>query len=118
MTITFKVIMGWILIFLGLGVIFWDISTSYYYFTGQKQFPQIFAEPKIEGSSSAGSQEFNPQELASNIIKEQLSGIMPANSVSELLNLTSWIVFASFLIYAGGKVTGVGIDLIKKEVNI
>ena len=50
MTITFKSALAWVLIFFGLGLIVWDISTSYYYFTAQKEFPQIFAEPKIESS--------------------------------------------------------------------
>jgi len=113
MTLTFKSILGWVLIFVGLGIIFWDISASYYYFTGQKQFPQIFAEPKIETSVQSPTGMIDPQELARGIIKEQLGNMMPANSVSELLNLSSWILFASFLVYAGAKVTGIGIDLLK-----
>ena len=113
MTLTFKSILSWVLIFIGLGIIFWDISASYYYFTGQKQFPQIFAEPKIETSVQSPTGMIDPQELASGIIKEQLGNMMPANSVSELLNLSSWILFASFLVYAGAKVTGIGIDLLK-----
>jgi len=48
MTITFKSVLAWVLIFVGLGVIFWDISTTYNYFTGKLEFPQIFAEPKID----------------------------------------------------------------------
>lgn len=113
MTLTFKNTLGWILIFFGIGIIFWDISTSYYYFTGQKQFPQIFAEPKIETSSQSPTGIIDPQELASGIIKEQLGNMMPSNSVSGLLNISSWILFASFLVYAGAKVAGIGNELLK-----
>ncbi len=112
MTITFKSVLAWVLIFFGLGLIVWDISTSYYYFSAQKEFPQIFAEPKIESSSSATGT-LDPQELAGSIIKEQLGSMMPANSVSDLLNLSSWIMFAFFIIYAGGKMVGIGNDLLK-----
>ena len=116
MTLTFKSILGWVLIFVGLGIIFWDISASYYYFTGQKQFPQIFAEPALQDQEKpflGGISQEQIQQLLVESMGDKMISFMPANSVSELLNLSSWILFASFLVYAGAKVTGIGIDLLK-----
>ncbi|MDD5013090.1 MAG: hypothetical protein PHD93_01670 [Candidatus Pacebacteria bacterium] len=112
MTITFKSVLAWVLIFFGLGLIVWDISTSYYYFTAQKEFPQIFAEPKLENKDSIGGITDIQEALIANMT-EELKGYMPANSVSDLLNLSSWIMFAFFLIYAGGKMIGIGNDFLK-----
>jgi hypothetical protein len=113
MIITLKKVLGWILIIFGLGVIFWDISISYYYFTAKKEFPQIFIQPKIEKTVTTSSG-FDPQELAGNIIKEQMGQLMPENSISLLLNLSAWIMFATFLIYAGGKIVGMGNEFLKE----
>ncbi|HNP79731.1 MAG TPA: hypothetical protein PKI00_02685 [Candidatus Pacearchaeota archaeon] len=121
MTINFKFIVGWVLIFFGLGIIVWDISTSYYYFTGQKQFPQIFAEPvvqKQEISLPGGISQEQIQQLVVEMMGNQMTGFIPTNSVSDFLNLSSWSVFAFFLVYAGVKVASIGNDLLKKEANI
>ena len=112
MTITFKSVLAWVLIFFGLGLIVWDISTSYYYFTAQKEFPQIFAEPKIEDKDSTSGLVDIQEALIANMMDE-FRGYMPANSVSDLLNLSSWIMFAFFIIYAGGKTIRIGNDLLK-----
>ena len=112
MTITFKSIFAWVLIFIGLGLIFWDISTTYNYFTGRLEFPQIFAEPKIDTTQSTSGQG-GMEQITTSVLKGIMGDLMPANSVSELLNLSSWILFATFLIYAGGKLVGMGNDFLK-----
>jgi len=48
MNINFKQVLGWILILIGLAIIFWAISSSYYYFTAEKEFPQLFVQKKLE----------------------------------------------------------------------
>ena len=113
MTITFKSIFAWALIFIGLGLIFWDISTTYYYFTGQKEFPPVFANLTAEVTDKSNSQQMTAEQLAGNIIKEQINQIISAEKINIMFNMTAWILFASFLIYAGGKVVGIGNEFLK-----
>ena len=42
-------LLGWVIFFIGLGIIFWAIFSSYNIFTGKSQAPDIFkvAEEKI-----------------------------------------------------------------------
>jgi hypothetical protein len=43
--IVLKRILGIFLILTGLLVFYWDLSESYYYYTAQKEFPQVFVQP-------------------------------------------------------------------------
>jgi hypothetical protein len=48
------------------------------------------------------------------MLKDQIGNMIPENTVTQLLNMTSWIMFASFLLWAGGKLVGMGSDFLKK----
>jgi hypothetical protein len=113
MTITFKTIFAWALIFIGLGLIFWDISTSYNYFTGKLEFPPVFAAPATQTTDKSSSGQITAEQLAGNIIKDQMNEMLSPEKINIMLNMTAWILFASFLIYAGGKIVGIGNDFLK-----
>lgn len=114
MEFTIKQFLASVLITAGLFIVFWDITTSYYYFSAQKEFPKIFLNAQTDTTSivSTGN---TAQDQIGNIVKNQISQMIPENTVTQLLNMTSWITFASFLLWAGGKLFGMGSDLLKKR---
>ncbi len=115
MVITIKQVLGWILIILGLFIVFWDILFSYYFFTAQKEFPQIFtSQQTVSVSDANSSQTLSAQDQVGQIIREQMKALIPENSVTQLLNMSSWIIFASFMLWAGGKIVGIGNDFLKE----
>ena len=135
-------IAGWILLVVGLSMIFWGVYSSYEIFTGKKQAPEIFSyessknlaessdveNNKADDKKAAGIvmekyqdiDQLNIQDLRreqadqiKEMIGEQLKNILPADSMSKIMNLTSWSIFAFILILAGSKIASLGIKLIK-----
>jgi hypothetical protein len=113
MEFTVRQFLAWILIVIGLFIVFWDISTSYYYFSAQKEFPKVFLDTQSSATSDAVTGNAIQDQIGS-IVKDQISQMIPENTVTQLLNMTSWIMFASFLLWAGGKIVGMGSDFLKK----
>ncbi len=113
---TFKMnltkIIGYILLLLGLGIIIFTAYSSYQIFTGKSQVPQIFYS-----SSKTASQNQTIQNQIENALQNQLNNIIPASSISQIMNLISWAILAAILIFAGGHISGLGIKLlgVKKE---
>ena len=114
MVISVKQILAWILIILGLFMVFWDISSSYYFFTAQKEFPQVFTNTQTVSVDTSSSQTLSAQDQVGQIIKEQMKALIPENSITQLLNMSTWIIFASFMLWAGGKIVGIGNDFLKE----
>ena len=113
MEFTLKQFLAWLLIVIGLGIVFWDISSSYYYFTAQEKFPQVFVDNKtVETSTPAGT---TIQDQVGSVIKDQIKQLVPEDTVTQLLNICSWIIFASFMLWAGGKIIGIGNDFLKNN---
>jgi hypothetical protein len=113
MEFTVRQFLAWILIIVGLFVVFWDITTSYYYFSAQQEFPQVFINNEMTTATN-GTTGTGIQDQIGNIVKQQISQMIPENTVTQLLNMTSWITFASFMLWAGGKLVGMGSDFLKK----
>ena len=114
MEFTVKQFLAWALIIIGLGIVFWDIYSSYYFFTGQKEFPAVFVQStalKTDNPTTGAT----IQEQVGNVVKEQMQQLIPENTVTQLLNISSWIIFASFLLWAGGKLIGIGSDFLKNN---
>jgi len=119
MTISIKQIFGVVLIAIGLILLYYDISSSYYYFNAEKEFPQVFAEPvKQQASPTGASGSTDLQDQMSAIMGEQMGKLIPENTVTGLLNVSSWILFATFLVYAAGKIIAIGSDFLKKDREI
>ncbi|MFA5086785.1 MAG: hypothetical protein WC470_00590 [Candidatus Paceibacterota bacterium] len=112
-----KKVLGIILIITGLLMFYWDISESYYYFAAKKEFPQVFLQPASNASTSQLSNGANLQDQMNAIIgqqiNEQIKKLIPANTITQLLNVSVWSIFAFFLIYAGAKIIGIGRDFLK-----
>ena len=114
MEFTVRQFLAWVLIIIGLGIVFWDISSSYYYFTAQKEFPKVFSANEPSGSTNVQSSTSIEGQIG-NVIKDQIKQLIPENSVTQVLNISSWIMFASFLLWAGGKLIGIGNDFLKNS---
>ncbi len=135
-------IIGYLLLTVGLVVIFWSIYASYNIFTAKKEAPRVFSyndegiidlDNKDEKIEDAGTIKIDKSKLADpnylksleaeqkaqveSAIKDQISGqlkeIIPEEFILKLLNLSSWSLFVFILIFAGGKFSGLGIRLLK-----
>lgn len=119
-------IIGWVLVGLGIILIFWTIIVSYNIFTGAREVPQVFklpAQSVQEKTSDADlqlAQGKSEQEIQSQVqkivqgqLKEQIKDFFPPEFIAKILNLGSWSIFAAIMIFASGKISGIGIRLIK-----
>ncbi|MDI6882853.1 MAG: hypothetical protein QMC93_00020 [Patescibacteria group bacterium] len=110
-------IFGWILLSLGILMIFWGIWQSYQIFSAKKPVPEIFRIEKSSEKSTVLSGE-KTEEQIQQVIKEQFEKMLPPGFLPKLFNLASWsififIIFIFILIYGGGKLSILGIKLLK-----
>jgi len=112
---------GWVLLILGLIIILTTLYQSYNIFTGRAKIPKIFIQ-KTEISQLEENQETNSDsninidEMAKQIVQEQLKQILPSfpnEAIIQLLNLFCWSIFSGIAIFAGTQISGLGIKLIK-----
>jgi len=112
----YKKIVGWVLLAAGILAIAWGIWSSAQIFTAKTEAPQVFKEPVVKEVSNTGgkalSMEEQMQEQMQNVIGEQIGNMLPAESITGLLNLIAWSVFMTILIFAAGKVATIGIKLL------
>lgn len=115
---TMKTFVGWLLLILGVLIIGWGLFSSYKVFSASTEAPEIFkieqgqtaADPAISKKASGSSQE----EMLQGLIQEQLKEVIPIDKfLPRLLNLVSWSIFVGLLIMGGGKISLLGIRLIR-----
>ena len=113
----FRKTIGWVLLISGLAIIFWTLYSSYSIFTAKTLVPEIFKIEEKEKIPQAQENDTNlePQEEVRKIIEEQIKETIPPLFLSKILNLITWAMFAGILILGGGKVSSIGIKLIKGE---
>lgn len=111
-----KKIVGWVLLAAGVLAIAWGIWTSVQIFTAKTTAPEIFKKSTVENVSNTGKQsmsmEDQMQQQMQNVISEQIGSLLPAESITGLLNLIAWSVFMTILIFAAGKIASIGIKLL------
>jgi hypothetical protein len=125
MNFNFGKLSAWLIVIAGLSVIAWTIFSSCSFFTGQKSFPQVFrpvASEEIQEDAQKKTAIILPkdtteaqvflQSQAQQLAAESISKLFPAESVFQFLNMTSWIAFASFLVFAGAQIAGIGVKLL------
>lgn len=104
--------MGWLLLFLGMVIIFGTLYASSNIFTGKGQAPEIFEIQKEQAKLPQKiSQEIS--ESINEMIQEQLGQIIPAGLVARFLNLISWSIFAGIMLFGGSQISTLGIKLLK-----
>jgi hypothetical protein len=107
-------IFGWILLAAGIFIIAWGVFNSFNIFTAKQQPPAVFSMIAEETAVSKDISILDLQAQMEKMIGEQLKGILPVDSISNLLNLIAWSVFMGILFFAAGQISGIGIKLIKK----
>ncbi len=112
-----NVTVGWVLIAIGVILIFWTLSASYGIFTGEAPPPGIFKEPEetVSYRSSNVSSELSAE--MEKVIGDQLSSIFPVENITTMLNFAVWSILAGIFIFGGGKIAEIGIKMIKNDVQ-
>ena len=105
-----KKILGLILLFGGLAIIFYGLYYSYNIFNAKTDAPAVFQIVKENNVSSAKA---GLEAQAQKLLEEQLKNLLPAGSIPQLLNLLSWSIFAGILMLGGGQISGLGIKLLR-----
>jgi hypothetical protein len=117
---------AWFIVIFGLAVIGWAVFSSYGFFTGQKDFPEIFKSSAVQTGQTQAVQKteapavIKDQAAAQAAVQEQmlqafsgkLSELFPADSVLKVSNMAAWIAFATFLVFAGGQIAGIGVKIL------
>lgn len=109
---------GYVFLFLGVIIILWGLWFSYQMFIGQKPAPEIF---KLDSSDITLSLPNNSnldsqiQSQINSILQGQLNNLLGGESINKILNLTAWSIFMAILVLACGKISSIGIQLIKAE---
>ena len=107
-----KKIVGWLLLTIGVLLIVWGIWSSFEIFTAKKPVPEIFKVQETQEVSSK-QEKGSPEEQIQEVIKEQLGEILPSDFLPKLFNLIAWSIFVGILIFAAGKISTLGIKLLK-----
>jgi len=115
MDIKTKKIIGWVLLAAGLIIIFSDLYSSANIFTARTAPPSVFGEIIQSQNNSNSQQTALSQEDLQKIMSDQISKIIPQNYIFKLMNLVSWSIFAWILVLIGGKVSLIGINLLKEK---
>jgi hypothetical protein len=109
-----KRIIGFLLLFIGLALIFGTLYYSYNIFTGKSEPPEVFKVPQAQISQGTKSPtQGNLQDQIGAIVQENIKNVFPAEYFMKLFNLISWGMFAWILIMAGSVVSGAGAKILK-----
>lgn len=114
-------IIGWILLFAGIGIMGWGLYSSFNIFTAKIEVPEVFKAARKDvlaptQSKTGTSQDLSVQaeQMMNKAMGEQLEKILPADFLPKLFNLISWSIFAGILIFGGTQISGLGIKLMKE----
>lgn len=115
-------IIGYLFLFLGVIIILWGLWFSYGIFTGKKPSPELFkvdiskevSKKEISLPQGAGLNE-QMQNQISSLLQSQLGNLIAGDSMNKILNLTAWSIFMAILVLASGKISSIGVQLIKTE---
>lgn len=109
-------IFGYILIIIGLTIMGWTLFQSYNIFTAKTSAPLVF-KTQVVSQNSENNKTLNLQEQLQKqmeeAVKQQIGQILPAGTITDILNLISWSILAGILIFGGGQIAGIGVKMIK-----
>lgn len=121
--IAFRKTTGWILLLVGLVVIFYALLSSYNIFTAKRDAPILFESPEAEefslqmnqeeSSATARDLEDQAQKLIKGQLREQIQQVLPSAYIAKIFNLISWAFFVAIAIFAGSHIAALGIKLVK-----
>jgi len=109
-------IIGWLVFFIGLGLMAWALFHSYDIFTSKAPVPEFF---KTSSQDELGRIPItqvtieDPQAQMTQVIQQQLKDLIPTESIIRLLNLAVWSMLAFILLSGGSQIAGLGIKLVR-----
>lgn len=108
-------IIGYVLLLIGLIIIFGTIFQSYSIFTGKTAVPLVFQTllPKESEKNENQDSQQPTQAQIDQVVKNQINQILSPATITKVLNLSAWAMLSLILISAGGVVSGIGIKMIK-----
>jgi len=111
-----KKIFGWVLLIIGIAIIFVSLYFSFTIFTNRSEAPNLFKieEPEVEVSASTGNSLEDIQKNLEKAMQEQIKNIIPKEFLSQLLDLIAWSIFAGLSVFGGSKISSIGINLIRQ----
>lgn len=109
-------ILGGVLLIGGIVLIGWTIFQSYQVFTGKAPAPVIFQEQETQAKiqTKTATPEGDIQGQIQQMLGDQLKGLLPSDTVPKMLNLSIWGMLAWVLFLGAGKISDLGIKLLKK----
>jgi len=116
--VSIKQIIGILLLVIGISIISWTAWSSFEIFTNKKPAPEIFKQEVFQKETiqKESSVNLTPQEQISQklqeTLQEELSKMLPAGFMPKTMNLVAWSILAGILIFAGGKIASLGIQLL------
>lgn len=109
-------IFGYILIIIGLAIMGWTLFQSYNIFTAKTLAPLVF-KTQVVSQNSENNKALNLQEQLQKqmeeAVKQQIGQMLPADTLTKLLNMLSWSILTGILIFGGGQIAGIGVKMIK-----
>jgi hypothetical protein len=111
MNVKMEKIVGWLVFFAGLMIIFYSLYSSYNIFTGKTAVPEFFESE--EEKTSLPQEKGDIQTQMQEMIAEQLKEFIPANFIPKMLNIGIWTMLAGILIFGGAQISNLGIKLIR-----
>jgi hypothetical protein len=105
----FSKIIGWVLLIAGLILILLTLFYSYNIFTAKSAAPEFFEVPQEEALTQEGDI-LDIQAQIQQMMEEQLKGMIPPESVIQLLNLAVWSMLAFVLIFGGSQIGGLEVQ--------
>lgn len=113
-----KKFLGFFLLFLGLGIIFYTLFISFEMVSGSRDLPEIF--PTFSKEKSISQKEINfpknlqdLQKVQEEIIAQQISNLFPPDYLQRIFNLIAWSIMSAIFIFGGSQLSSLGIKLIK-----
>ena len=91
---------GYILLLIGLGIIFFAIFSAFSVFNGSKTPPQLFNIVKSSEPITVGGMQIPGMEF------------IPTAYLNQSGNLTFFMLFMFFLLSAGGRIASIGISML------
>jgi len=115
---TFPRILGFLLLITGLVVIALSIFTSFMIFTGKIDAPNVIKIQSIVNVQvqQSGQNPVNSSDIQKELqkmIDQGIKDLVPAEIISRILNLMIFALFASFMIFAGAQIAGLGVKLMR-----
>jgi len=101
-------IIGYVLLLVGILLIIMPLWQTYNIFTGKSMPSQVFKKPV--------ALQINPNVSALDIpgqVQNALIRVIPIDFIDNTLNLITWLMLMFILIYGGGKISEIGVKLLK-----